>query len=173
MTKQLKKYTEYDNFIKAGATHELAMNTLRARSRDNARSPFQWDESIHAGFSQVTPWINVNSNYTNLNLKEQMSNENSIYNTYKELIKMRKEDHLNDGIIEFIDIDNEDVFIYINETSNAKFLVISNFRENEITANIHIDIAGYKNIMYNYDERVLGNELKLLPYEALVYKLEK
>ncbi len=171
--RDVEVYTEYKNFIQAGATHELAMNTLRNRSRDNARTPFQWDESSYAGFSKVTPWIKVNDNYKSVNLNSQMNDRNSIFETYKELIKMRKAEQLNDGIIEFIDIENEDAFIYINETSNAKFLVISNFREKEITVDLNIVNSGYRNILYNYSERELVNVMKLQPYEALVYKMTK
>jgi glycosidase len=171
--RDVEVYTEYDNFISFGATHEVAMQALRDRSRDNARSPFQWDKTAYSGFSKVSPWMNVNRNYSQINLKDQIEDENSIYNTYKELIKIRKEYKVNDGILHFIDIKNKDSFIYINETETAKFLVLANFRSNKLIIDLDLDIKGYENILYNYEERCLKNKLKLLPYEALVYKLKK
>ncbi|MCK5761305.1 MAG: alpha-glucosidase [Candidatus Izimaplasma sp.] len=171
--RDVEVYTEYDNFISFGATHEVAMQALRDRSRDNARSPFQWNSSGNAGFSKATPWMNVNNNYNHINLEDQINDKDSIFNTYKEIIRIRKEEKVNDGFLEFINIDNEDTFIYINETLDSKFLVIANFRSKEINIKLDIDIAGYKSILYNYDKRELSKELKLLPYEALVYKLKK
>ena len=171
--RDVEVYTEYDNFISFGATHEVAMQALRDRSRDNARSPYQWDSSKYAGFSNVVPWMNVNKNNNIINLKDQIGDSNSIYNTYKKLLKLRKEEKINDGVLEFIDIENEDTFVYINETAEAKFLVISNFRSKKVMVNLSIELEGYKNIFYNYIERELSKELKLLPYEALVYKFRK
>ena len=171
--RDVEVYTEYDNFLSFGATHEVAMQALRDRSRDNARSPYQWNSSKYAGFSDVLPWMNVNKNLKTINLEEQIIDDNSIYNTYEKLIKLRKEEKINDGILEFIDIENEDSFTYINETETAKFLVIANFRSKEIIVKLDKDIDRYENIFYNYNEKKLSKEFKLQPYEALIYILRK
>jgi glycosidase len=171
--RDVEVYTEYDNFLSFGATHEVAMQTLRDRSRDNARSPFQWDSSINAGFSSTTPWMNVNRNFSAINLEKQIKDETSIYSTYKSLFKLRKEENISDGILEFIDIENDSLFIYTNETKTAIFLVVSNFTTHKIMTNLDIDINGYENIYNNYTNRELNKEMKLLPYEALVYKKKK
>ena len=171
--RDVEVYTEYDNFLSFGATHEVAMQALRDRSRDNARSPFQWDSSRNAGFSSTTPWMNVNRNYNVINLEKQIKDEDSIYSTYKSLFKLRKEENLCDGLLEFIDIESDNSFIYTNETNKTIFLVISNFTTHIIMINLDIDINGYENIFNNYTRRELNKEMKLLPYEALVYKRKK
>ena len=171
--RDVEVYTEYNNFLSFGATHEVAMQALRDRSRDNARSPFQWDSSKNAGFSSTTPWMNVNRNYNVINLKNQIKDEDSIYSTYKSLFKLRKEENLCDGLLEFIDIESDSSFIYTNETKKAIFLVISNFTTHKILINLDIDLNGYENIFNNYTNRELNKEMKLLPYEALVYKRKK
>lgn len=171
--RDVEVFTEYDNFINLGATHEVAMQALRDRSRDNARSPFQWDNSVNAGFSKVTPWMNTVKNYTEINYEKQKNDPNSLFNTYKSIFKLRKEELINNGDITFIDIDNEDSYIYINETERSNFLVIANFRNVKISLSLNINIANYENIYYNYSVRELTNNLELKPYEALVYKLDK
>jgi len=168
--RDVEVYTEYDNFLSFGATHEVAMQALRDRSRDNARSPFQWDSSINAGFSSTTPWMNVNRNFNVINLEKQIKDETSIYSTYKMLFKLRKEEKLCNGILEFIDIENDSSFIYTNKTKTATFLVVSNFTTHKIMINLDIDINGYENIFSNYTNRELNKDMKLLPFEALVYK---
>ncbi len=171
--RDVEVYTEYANFLNFGATHEIAMQALRDRSRDNARSPYQWNDDKYAGFSDVKPWMSVNKNYSQINLKKQIDNNDSIYNTYKELIKMRKKYEINNGTLDFIDIDNKDTFFYINETKEIKFLVLSNFRKNIIEVDLNIDFEGYRNILFNYKKRTLKNKMTLLPYESLIFKLAK
>jgi len=171
--RDVEVYTEYDNFISNGVTHEVAMQTLRNRSRDNARSPFQWDSSKYSGFSNVNPWININGNHIQINLENQKRDNTSIFNTYKELIRIRKEEKVNDGTLEFIDIDNEDSFVYINETIESKFLVLANFRSKKILIKLPGDINNYNNILYNYSTKKIKVNMQLLPYEVLVYKVEK
>jgi len=171
--RDVEVYTEYNNFLNLGASHEVAMQALRDRSRDNARSPFQWNRSDYSGFSTVTPWMKVNENYSQINLENQIDDENSIFNIYKQLIKIRKENEVNNGRLRFIDIENKDIFAYTNETKNAVFLVISNFRAEEVFMNNDFDVAGYKLLLYNYQKKNLLKKFILLPYESLVYKKEK
>jgi glycosidase len=171
--RDVEVFTEYKNFMNLGATHEVAMQALRDRSRDNARSPFQWNASVNGGFSEVTPWMNTVKNYKEINLEQQKKDPNSLFNTYKSIFKLRKEEEINNGNITFIDIDNEDSFTYINETEQSKFLVVANFRNVKISLSLDINVDNYKNIYYNYSVRELTNHLELKPYEALVYKSDK
>lgn len=171
--KDVEVFTEYENFIKRGATHEMAMQALRDRSRDNARSPMQWDESLNSGFSQSKPWMKVNGNYTEINVKQQEKDPNSVFNSYKSVLKFRKNNHLNDASIDFIDIKNNDSFIYKTETDKEVFLVIANFREYDIDIRLDFDVREYEFAFSNYLERKINNYIHLVPYEALVYKLIK
>ncbi len=171
--RDVEVFTEYDNFLSFGATHEVAMQALRDRSRDNARSPFQWDATKYSGFSTTKPWMNINHNYKVINLENQLEDKSSLYNTHKELFKLRKEEKLNDGVLEFINMKDKNTIIYVNETETSKFLIITNFTTHKVIVDLDIELTGYRNIMYNYTARELLPKMKLLPYEALVYKKEK
>ena len=113
--RDVEVYTEYDNFKSFGASHDVAMQALRDRSRDNARNPFQWNDSLYAGFSNVTPWMNVVNNYKELNLENEQKDDASIYNTYKKLFKLRKDLNIANGKMDFIDIESKDSYIYKNK----------------------------------------------------------
>ncbi|MBN2604911.1 MAG: alpha-glucosidase [Bacilli bacterium] len=171
--RDVEVFTEYDNFMKLGASHEVAMQALRDRARDNARSPFQWDDSLHAGFSNVTPWMNTVKNYHDINLAKQKEDEHSIFNTYKKIFQYRKMDDISSGTITFIDIENPDTYCYKNETTHAIYLVVANFREREIDVTLPIDVKDYECFMSNYTDRPLMTQMHLKPYEAIVYKIKK
>ena len=81
---------EYQVALRAGLTPEEALAAVARFSRDNARTPFQWDASPNAGFTTGTPWLPVNSNYTRLNLAEQRGRAGSVYEFYRQLIALRK-----------------------------------------------------------------------------------
>lgn len=168
--RDVEVYTEYNNFINFGASHETAMEALRDRARDNARNPFQWDDTINAGFSKVTPWMNVNKNYKEVNLSSQLKDENSIYNTYKTVFKLRKELNIADGSMEFIDFEGKDSYIFTNKLEDTTLLVVTNFRNKEITIDLDIELEGYEVLLSNYVSQEVKPQMTLKPYEAIVYK---
>lgn len=167
--RDVEVYTEYDNFMRFGATHEVAMQALRDRSRDNARSPFQWDDSIYAGFSTVTPWINTVGNYQEINLEKQRNLEGSIFKRYQKVLQLRKDLEVSSGKVTFYDLDGENTFMYKNETPKAKILVISNFKNQEIQVDIDEELLNYEFCMSNYDTINIEEVLKLRPYESIVF----
>ncbi len=165
--RDVEVFTEYNNFIKRGATHEMAMQALRDRARDNARSPFQWNSEKYAGFSNVLPWINVVGNYQKINLDKQKKEENSLFNSYKKVFHLRKELNVANGEITFIQLENDDNFIYKTKTSKGEILVVANFRGYAIDVNFGFDISQYKLIISNNDS-MLKKEMSLSPYDAFV-----
>ncbi len=167
--RDVEVFTEYDNFMKFGASHQVAMKALRDRSRDNARSPFQWTGDVHGGFSKTTPWINTVGNYPKINLENQKEDENSIFKVYQEVFRLRKELDLASGTITFFDLEGEDSFMYLNETPKGKVFVLSNFKGNEIKVNIRKDLLSYEYHMSNYGRIDLQEEMTLRPYESVVY----
>ena len=171
--RDVEVYTEYDNFLRFGASHEVAMQALRDRSRDNARSPFQWNKSVYAGFTTVSPWMNVVRNKDKINLENQMSNENSIYHTYKDVFYLRKEFDVSNGKMTFIDIDNQDSYIYINELKDVDLLIVGNFKGKEITVSLDIDLEGFEICRSNCENRNVETKMVLKPYETIVYKRTK
>ena len=154
-----------------GVSHEEMMGYLKRISRDNARTPMQWDDSANAGFTTGTPWIKVNSNYKTVNAKQQTTDPDSVFSYYKELIRLR---HENDIIVygeyELLEPQNEELFIYTRSWNNEQLMVLCNFTEKDIvipaavTAQI---LADAQILISNY----VGNlESVLRPYEARVYR---
>lgn len=177
----IKKYRDietinyYNEKIKNEDEKSL-IERIKITSRDNARTPMQWDDSLNGGFSKSTPWIDVNPNYKQINVKESLEDSNSIFNYYKELIKLR---HNNDtivyGDVKLIYPENESIFAYSRNLDDEQLMVVLNFYENEIDFKIpdNIDINKLEVILSNYSDKVIENEtIKLRPYEAIVYKVK-
>ena len=154
-----------------GVSHEEMMGYLKRISRDNARTPMQWDDSANAGFTTGTPWIKVNSNYKTVNAKQQTNDPDSVFSYYKELIRLRHENEIIVyGDYELLEPQNEELFIYTRSWNNEQLMVLCNFTEKDIvipaavTAQIPADA---QILISNY----VGNlESVLHPYEARVYR---
>ena len=137
------------------------------KSRDNARTPMQWDDSKNAGFTTGTPWIDVNPNYTKINAKEQMARENSVFNYYKKLIALRKEyEIIVYGDYNLLLPEDEDLFVYERSLDGKKLLVACNFSENERKFDFD-SVKNGKILTNNYEEFNLINK-KLRPFETVV-----
>ncbi|MEI0567198.1 alpha,alpha-phosphotrehalase [Brachyspira pulli] len=163
----------YFNILKNNGIEEKEIyKILQSRSRDNSRTPMQWNDKENAGFSNAKPWIEVIDNYKEINAENNIKNENSIFNHYKKLIKLRKEYKvISEGKTIPILKDDQNVFAFTREYNNEKLLVINNFYGNECTidlSNINFDIKKSKYLLSNYDEAVLDNTLKLRPYESIL-----
>lgn len=137
------------------------------KSRDNARTPMQWDDSENAGFTTGTPWIAVNPNYTKINAKEQISREDSVFNYYKKLIALRKEyEIIVYGDYNLLLPDDEDLFVYERSLNGQKLMVVCNFSENERDFNFE-EIDTGKVLVNNYKEfNTIENKLR--PFESIV-----
>ena len=134
-------------------------------ARDNARTPMQWDSSEYAGFSNVSPWINVNKNKDYINVEKALSDENSLFYYYKKLIDIRKYfPSIIDGKYELLLKHDKNIFAYKRKLDNEEMLIISSFSDKVIKQ--PIDLAGYKLLLSNYQGNV-NNILK--PYEARIY----
>ncbi|WP_315074880.1 alpha,alpha-phosphotrehalase [uncultured Clostridium sp.] len=144
---------------------------LQERSRDNARTPMQWDASKNAGFSEGKPWISVNSNYKDINVLNSLNDENSIFYHYKKLISLRKQyDVIAYGSYIPILEDNDFVFSYKREYKNESLIVINNFFEKKVEIKLDIEeLEKYKCIITNYDERDLQSMFTLQPYESIAF----
>ena len=141
------------------------------KSRDNARTPMQWDASENAGFTTGTPWIAVNPNYKKINVADQLKREDSVFNYYKKLIRLRKENEIIVyGNYELLLPEDENIFAYVRSLDGKKLLTVCNFSKSEQK----FDFQGYENAEvlisnYNRDARKDGI---LKPYEATVLLLE-
>ena len=172
--RDVEVFTEYNNMLNNGATKEEALKAIVDRSRDNARTPMQWDESINGGFSQVKPWINTNYNYPEINVAKQINDKESILNTYRYILNLRRSDSDNIifGEIEFLNIDDNESYCYINKGKDCDYLIVANFRSYEI--NVSLKRTNLDGFLYFYGNEVeLANEMNLSPYQATVYKRKK
>ena len=164
----------YFNILKNNGIEEKEIyKILQSRSRDNARTPMQWNDKKNAGFSNVKSWIEIIANYKEINAENNLKDENSIFNHYKKLIKLRKDYKvISEGKTIPILKDDKNVLSFIREYNNEKILVINNFYGNECTADlsgINFDVKTSKILLSNYsDDLILDNILKLKPYESVV-----
>ncbi len=166
----------YYNILKEqGTDEETILNILKSKSRDNSRTPIQWNDEENAGFTTATPWIPVADNYKEINAKNCLKDENSIFYHYKKLINLRKKyDIISDGTFKMILKDNNKIFAYIREYKNQILLVISNFYSENV--NITLDknlIKNNKVLISNYkEENILKENMEIKPYESIVYLIE-
>ena len=150
-----------------GRSLKNVFDALEAKSRDNARTPMQWDASENAGFTKGTPWINVTDNYKEVNVASEVNDPNSIFNHYKKLIELRKDnDIFLNGYYELLLADDEEVFAYKRSTDEQELLVICNFYGNTIERELEELIGDSELVLANYDVKDI-NTLK--PYEARMY----
>ena len=136
-------------------------------NRDNARTPFQWNNTEYAGFSNVEPWIKVNANKEFINVEQDLKNEQSIIKFYQELIKFRKDnDVIKQGEYTCLNKKDKDIFIYKRKLDDKEIVVISNFKGKPIKVKYINSLSNYKLVIGNY-----SNEGDILqPYETRVYK---
>lgn len=153
-----------------GVSHEEMMGYLKRISRDNARTPMQWDDSANAGFTTGTPWIKVNSNYPKVNAKQEVSDPDSVFSYYKKLIHLRHENEIIVyGDYELLAPEDEALFIYTRMLGTQRLMVLCNFTEKEVsipqevTEQIPTDA---KLLIGNYSKQ---KEKVLQAYEARVY----
>lgn len=150
---------------------EEAMKIVMERSRDNGRTPMQWNDEINGGFSKGTPWIESIKNYKEINVKNQIDDEDSIFNYYRKLIALRKE-HRVIALGKTIPLAENDknVYIFKRVLENEELLVVTNFYNVECSIELDFEIEGYECILSNNGEKVtLEKNLKLQPYDALVF----
>jgi oligo-1,6-glucosidase len=140
-------------------------------SRDNGRTPFQWDSTTNAGFTTGKPWIAVNPNYKTINEAAEDKDPNSILNYFRKVVSLRKENPvLVYGKYTLVDKDNPNVYAYTRELGGQKMLILLNFTSKTAGVNIGaIDLAKAKLLLRNYDTPRTGQTLA--PYEAAVYEL--
>ncbi|MCM0647684.1 alpha-glucosidase [Clostridium swellfunianum] len=176
--RDIETINAYEELVKIkGKNHDEIMKAIYARGRDNARTPIQWDDSENAGFTVGTPWIKVNPNYKNINVKSQVDDEDSIFNYYKKLIRLRKENEIIVyGTYDLIFEESCEIFAYTRTLGDKKLLVICSFSKALIEFKLpeNIKFSSKKFIIGNYKDVEVDNikAFTLKPYEARVYLLE-
>ena len=174
--RDLDSINAYHELVGQGVfTEEEMMKYLRYKSRDNARTPFQWDDTENAGFTTGTPWIMVNPNYREINAREQMERADSVFHYYRKLIRLRKEHEIIVyGNYDLLLPDDKELYVYTRTLGSEKLLVVCNFYGNTRTMELPEGWTQEK------PELLIGNCgdisrdeagcLRIRPYEAFVLK---
>ncbi len=172
--RDIESINAYHEYTQSGQiAPEDMMRYLHYKSRDNARTPMQWNNTANAGFTTGTPWIMVNPNYPKINAKEQVERPDSIFHYYQKLIKLRKaHEIIVYGSYQLLLSDDPNLYVYTRELAEEKLLVICNFTDTR--QSFTLPSAWNSDQMHcliaNYPERVPEKQMLLNPYEALVYQ---
>ncbi len=153
-------------------SHEEFWPCITAKSRDNARTPMQWDDTENAGFTIGTPWISVNPNYKEINAKAETSDPDSVFHYYKKLIALRRENPVMIyGSYEPLLEDSEELFVYTRTLDLEKLLTVCNFSDKETSFTIPYEFVGAGCLISNTENTYDKAEITLRPYEAFVLKI--
>lgn len=163
----------YHERLTLGFTPEEILCSINAKGRDNARTPMQWDNSEHAGFTTGTPWLHVNPNYQTINVKTALAKKDSIFYTYKQLIELRKNNELIVwGDYQLVTDTPDDVFAYYRTLNNEQWLVVCNMSEKKQPYTLTDQAMTL--VISNYPQKQIPTgKLNLRPYEAFVLKTSK
>ena len=168
--RDIESFNAYNEWCKSGhLSHETFWPCLTFKSRDNARTPMQWDTSKHAGFTAATPWIAVNPNYTQINAKAQTADQNSVFHYYKKLITLRKQHPIIVyGSYELLLKESEQIFAYTRTLEQEKLLVVCNFTDTAVSFQIPEEFKNEKCLIAKTERSYQDTDIQLKPYEAFV-----
>jgi oligo-1,6-glucosidase len=179
--RDVETFNTYEKFVRTekSLSHEAMMEAVRRRGRDNARTPMQWDTGKHAGFTTGTPWLAVNPNYLEINAENQVSDPDSVFSFYRQLIALRKNGPAHDLIVygryNLLLPDDERLYVYERVLDGSRLLVLCNFTSSavqidfaDLCKSAPIKPEAYRLLVSNYSANEIA-QTALLPYEASVY----
>ena len=160
----------YEEWCESGrVSHDIFWPCITFISRDNARTPVQWDDSENAGFSTGIPWIQVNPNYKEINAKKEMSDLDSVFHYYQKLIALRKKYALIVyGKYEMLLEDDENLFVYTRELDDEKLLTVCNFTDQQQEFDLPNEFQNTVCLIANLPNVYAQRKILLKPYEAFV-----
>lgn len=161
----------YQIMLERGKTKEEALHILNERSRDNGRTPMQWNGGENAGFTSGRPWISLPDNYKTINVEAEMADEDSILYYYRRLIAIRKEEPaVAEGSIEFIETSDPQILAYRRILGEDEILAIHNFGSEEKDVPPACKEGAYSLLLGNYKSDAEGVPDKLKAYESVILK---
>ncbi|HMC00014.1 MAG TPA: alpha-glucosidase [Flavobacteriaceae bacterium] len=166
---------KYKSALAANADMEEFMEVLNYSSRENARTPMQWDDSENAGFTTGTPWKKVNENYKELNVALQNNNPNSVLNHFRKMVKLRKENEvLVYGDYAIIQQGHPDIYAYTRVLDDKKMLVLLNFTDHNSDRTLPEINKFNETLINNYNTFTVENDkITLEPYQAVIVSLKE
>jgi oligo-1,6-glucosidase len=167
---------KYKEEVEKGRDPQEVLESLRLLSRDNSRTPIQWDDTENAGFTSGKPWIKVNPNYKEINVAQALTDPDSVFYFYKKLIQLRKENKVMVyGTYETLLDDHEQIYAYVRALEGDRWLVVLNISDQDAAFELS------ESLSFNSHELILANEtvsetedissFTMKPYEASIYQL--
>ena len=168
--RDIESINAYQEWCESGrVNHDIFWPCITFISRDNARTPVQWDDTENAGFTTGIPWIQVNPNYKEINAKKEMSDLDSVFHYYQKLIALRKKYALIVyGKYEMLFEDDENLFVYTREMKGEKLLTVCNFTEKEQEFDLPNEFQNAICLIANLPNVYEQRKILLKPYEAFV-----
>lgn len=168
--KDIESINYYHESKDKGILEEEILKSLHKKSRDNSRTPIQWENSLNAGFSNGTPWIKVNPNYKEINVLSDSNDPYGVYQYMKKILILRKQYNVvKDGIFSLLDESSSKIFSYKRETHHEELVVICNFTNEKLD----YDLSIYEDHQMILNNQKTIDDKHLLAYQALVYFKEK
>lgn len=167
----IQTHNQYNAGIEAGFNHKEVFELVTHRSRENSRTPMQWDDSEYGGFSETTPWFPVNSNYQMINVRNQLANADSVFHYYQKLVNLRQSGEfcevLQYGQTEPMYTDINNIIAYKRVLEDKEILIIANFQNKCLELSLEQKIQ--KVLISNYDVSEIGDsKIVLQPYHAII-----
>jgi len=165
---------KYKEAVEEGKDPEEVFESLLLLSRDNSRTPMQWNSEDQAGFTNGKPWIKVNPNYKEINVEEALKDPNSVFYYYQKLISLRKQyDVMVYGDYTELSQGDEQVYAYTRSDDKTSWLIVLNHSNHPVSYQLPDELKGKEKKLvignYNIPEKELANTLRLQPHEARIY----
>ncbi|NFI05541.1 alpha-glucosidase [Clostridium botulinum] len=171
----IKSINIFNERVECGVSKEEALKEIWAISRDNSRTPMQWNDSENAGFSNNKPWIDVNSNYKEINVESELKDPNSVLNFYKKMIDVKKNSEtLSYGEYKLILDEDENIYSYMRILGDKKYMIICNLSDNENLYKYEKETLTFESLIlsnYKVNKHDKINSINLKPWECRLYKL--
>lgn len=177
--RDVESLNAYYRLKEKGRPERGILEILKQKSRDNGRTPVQWNTDKNGGFTNGTPWIRSAGNYNSVNVEAALADKNSVFYHYQKLIALRKKyDVIVNGNYRLLDPDDPSIFAYLRSGKNEKLLVVSNFgrQKTDFTLPEDVDFSGYRStlLISNYDDSPADyRSAALRSYESIAYLLTK
>ena len=167
--RDVESLNHYQILRDKGMSEESVYNILKVHSRDNSRTPMQWDATAQGGFTTGEPWISVNPNTATINAQAQVGDENSIFAHYQALIRLRHQyDVFAQGDFTPLTPDHPAVLAYQRKMEGQELLCVSNFYPKECVWTAPVALEGYQVLLSNYPDSAPQNQWQLRPYESVL-----
>lgn len=168
----VESFNAYQMLLNDGKTPEEAFKIIQVKSRDNSRTPMQWDDSANAGFTSGTPWLKAAKSYSEINVNNEI--QGPIFTFYQKLIALRKKLPLiAEGSYKPAYEDSQQVYAFERQLGDEKLLVLNNFYSDPITVDVLPEYQNGEVLLSNYEVAQIAAVVALRPYESLAIIVNK